>query len=405
MNLNDRIHQLFSLYPRQFWLVFFGNLLSTVGTSMIWPFMMVYASQKLDLPLTAVAGLLTINSVMSLLSSFVAGSLADRTGRRKVMIIGLLLHGIVYLFFNLASTFWAFAFLMAVSGFVNPIYRVGVDAMVADLIPQHNRPDAYALLRMGNNIGIALGPTIGGFLATQSYTIVFFCAAAGLIFYGLLTLFFSKETLVKSVENTSTNAEKLGGYDRVLRDSQFLTICIAFTVISIASSLVFVLLSVYTKTQFAIPENEFGFIMATNAAMVILFQVIVTRIAKRFSPYPVMVLGAFLYSLGVGSMALWSSTPAFIVGIIIMTSGELLLVPTTTTLIANLAPQDMRGRYMSVYGLTWGIASGIGPVMGGFLNDQIAPVSIWYGGFIIGMSGMLLFAILAVRQKKTVQSV
>ncbi len=370
---------------------------------MIWPFLMVYASQKLDMPLTAVAGLLTINAVMGLLSSFVAGSLADRTGRRKVMIIGLLLHGIVYLFFNLAETFWAFAILMAVSGFVNPIYRVGVDAMVADLIPQQTRPDAYALLRMGNNVGIALGPTIGGFLATQSYTIVFFCAAAGLIFYGLLTLFFSKETLVKSAAMNSTEKEKFGGYGRVLQDKQFLTICIAFCVISIASSLVFVLLAVYTKTQFAIPESEFGFVMATNAVMVILFQVIVTRIAKRFPPYPVMVIGAFLYSLGIGSMAFMSSAPAFMLSMVIMTSGELLLVPTTTTLIANLAPQDMRGRYMSVYGLTWGIASGIGPVLGGFLNDQIAPVSIWYGGFLIGMIGMGLFFVLAMRQRKTVQ--
>ena len=80
---------------------------------------------------------------------------------------------------------------------------------------------------------------------------------------------------------------------------------------------------------------------------------------------------------------------------VVMTIGELIIVPTSSTYIANLAPVDMRGRYMSFYALTWGVAAGIGPVFGGFLNDIIGPKAIWLGGAVAGGLGVFFFLILA----------
>jgi MFS family permease len=82
---------------------------------------------------------------------------------------------------------------------------------------------------------------------------------------------------------------------------------------------------------------------------------------------------------------------------VVMTIGELIIVPTSSTYIANLAPVDMRGRYMSFYTLTWGVASGIGPVFGGFLSDLFGPKAIWIGGAIAGGMGVVFFQILARR--------
>lgn len=395
-----RLNQLRSFYPNQFWLLFIGNLISTIGTSMIWPFMMIYASEQLDLPLTAVTSLLTLNSAMSLLASFAAGSLTDRVGRRGVMIVGLALHGVTYFFYTMADNIAMFALLMAVSGFVSPVYRIGVDAMIADLIPQEKRVDAYALQRMGHNFGIAIGPSIGGFLASQSYAITFSFAAAGLIIYSLLTLLFVKETRPALEPAASMIKERFGGYGKVLKDRMFMAISVGFTINTIGASMVFVLLSVYAKSQFGIPENQYGFITATNALIVVLFQVLVTRVSRRYPSYRVMTLGSLFYSLGVGSVALGGSFWAFWASMVIMTAGELLLVPTTTTEVANLAPADMRGRYMSVYGLSWGIASGVGPLFGGFLSDTIAPRAMWVGGALIGLLSVSLFAYLALRQHR-----
>jgi MFS family permease len=307
----------------------------------------------------------------------------------------------VYLFFTQADTLGIFALLMAVSGFVSPIYRVGVDAMVADLIPQEKRIDAYALLRMSHNLGVAIGPSIGGFLATRSYNIIFACAAAGLFLFSLLTVLFVKETRPAEPETGTKVKEKFGGYGKVLKDKVFMAISTGFTINTIGASMVFVLLAVYAKEQFGVPENQFGFIMASNAALVVLFQVLVTRFSKNFPPYRVMALGSFFYCLGIGSVALGSGFLGFLVSMVIMTIGELLLVPTTTTQVANLAPKEMRGRYMSIYGLSWGVASGIGPVFGGFLSDTISPRATWYGGALIGLVSVAVFVLLALYRRNT----
>ncbi len=383
-------------YPGQFWLIFWGTLFSVIGMSMIWPFMTLYASQKLELPLTTIASLMTLNSAMALVASFVAGPLTDRFGRRSIVIIGMAIHGLIYFSYIFAESLPAFIILTSLSGFINPLYQVGLDAMIADLIPDEKRADAYALIRMSNNVGVALGPSIGGFAAVTSYTVPFACAAIGLLGYSLMFALRAKETLPVAVEKAR---EKLGGYGRILKDGLFLRICASFTISIIASSMIFVLLAVYVKDQYGIPESRYGFIMAANAATVVLFQVLVTNFAKRFNPYRVLVAGALIYSVGVGSISLGHSFWSFFASVVFLTFGEMLLFPTTTTLVANLAPADMRGRYMSLYGLSYGVAYGIGPLIGGLLNDYVAPVAIWYGGGLIGLVSVLILIGLAARQK------
>jgi len=104
---------------------------------------------------------------------------------------------------------------------------------------------------------------------------------------------------------------------------------------------------------------------------------------------PLLAAGSLFYALGVGSVALGRSFPTFLFSMVLLTLGEMLMIPTATTLTANLAPPTARGRYMSVYGLTWGIGFGVGPVIGGLLHDRVGPAAIWWGG-----AGMALLAVL-----------
>jgi MFS family permease len=109
-------------------------------------------------------------------------------------------------------------------------------------------------------------------------------------------------------------------------------------------------------------------------------------------------LGAGLYAVGIGSVALGHGFWAFVASMVVVSLGEVVLVPTATTLIANLAPPAMRARYMSVYGQSWSISHGFGPVVGGFLNDQVAPRAMWLGGLGWGALAFALFASLAHRR-------
>jgi len=143
--------------------------------------------------------------------------------------------------------------------------------------------------------------------------------------------------------------------------------------------------------------------MAVNALMVIFFQYAVTRITRRHPPLPVMAVGALLYAAGIGGMALSRAFPHFALSMAVMTLGELVIIPTSTTFAANLAPARLRARYMSFYNLGWGISHGFGPVVGGILNDAIAPVAIWWGGMAWSLAGALMFLLIQRRSKARVE--
>jgi MFS family permease len=372
----------------------FGVFLSTAGASMIMPFMMIYVSEKLGLPLSTVVTLITINAGTGLLSSFIAGTLADKIGRKVVMVISLAANGIIYLFMMRADSYAAFAFLMFLTGLVNPLYQVGADAMLADLIPAEKRNDAYAINRILNNAGFSIGPAVGGFIAALSYDFAFYGAAAGMITYSLLLLFLARETLVKT--NSATLAKNPdGGYAQVFRDRGYLAFVLTLGGGLIAPGMLWVLLAVYAKTNYALPESQFGWIPTTNALMCVFVQYFVTLITRRYRPLPVAAVGMFIYAIGVGSVALMSNFWGFWLSMVILTFGELTVVPTASTYVANISPSNLRGRYMSVYWLAWGISRGGAPLIGGWLNDNISPHSIWIGGLVIGLAsaaGLLLLS-------------
>ncbi len=388
MRLIAAIKKLYNEYPPQYWLMITGVVLSTAGGSMIWPFLIIYASGKLNMPLSKVAALISINAGTGLIFSLIAGTLADKIGRKVVMNFSLTVNGIAYFLLMYAHTYPQFAGLMVLVGLSNPLYQVGADAMLADMVPSEKRADAFTINRIANNAAFAMGPAIGGFLATRSYNLAFYCAGIGFISYSVLLFFLAKETLIATPENEETPSgidEVIQSFSRVGRDKTFMTFVVAVSVGLIAPTLLWILLPVYSKTNYGIPENLYGWIPTTNGLMCVLVQYPVTRITRRYRILSVLAVGMFIYALGVGSVAFMSGFWGFWISMVILTFGELTLVPTASKYVADLAPADLRGRYMAIYWLGWGLARTISPIIGGFINDNIAPQAIWIAGLLFGL--------------------
>lgn len=384
-------------YPSGFWLLFWGTWISATGGSMVWPFLTLYLRQRLATPLTQITLLLTLNAVTGLVTAAIAGLVVDRFGRKGAMVVGLLGSGLAMLGMIPAASLLAWAALMALMGGFGPIYRVGGDAMVADLIEPSRRASAYALLRMIANLGVAVGPAIGGFIVSVSYSVAFVLGGLAQILFALLVLLRAPETR-PSREEVPGPLRMERGYEGILRDRPFLAFCGFYTLAGMAYALMMVLLPVYVKENFGVPERLYGFIMTTNAAMVVGLQVGITRLTGRFRELSVLAAGALFYALGVGSVAFGRSFPAFLFSMVLLTIGEMLMIPTATTWTANRAPSEARGRYMSVYGLTWGVGLGLGPVIGGLLHDGLGPTAIWWGGAGMALLSALGFLGLAMRR-------
>ena len=384
-------------FPRQFWLVGLGVLLSSAGSSMIWPFQLIYVSRALGVQLSTVATLITLSSGIGLVVSFAGGFIADKVGRKPVMLAAQAAHGCAYLLMSLSHSYLGFLIPMTIMATAMPMYAVGSDAMMADLLPVEQRTDGYSVLRMINNAGIAIGPAIGGFIVSHSYALAFHLAAVCMCTYSLMLLVFARETLDRSAAQPRER-ESFGGYQRVLKDRFFLVFVLIVSVGMIAPLMMWTLLAVYTKLNFGLPEYLYSWIPITNALMCVFVQYFVTHVSRRHRPMPTLAVGMLVYALGVGSVGWMSSFGGFIVSMIVLTFGELILVPTSTTYVANRAPADLRGRYMSLYWVTWGLSRAVAPMIGGLLNDRISPRAVWHGGLLIGLASAFALALLARRQ-------
>jgi len=405
MRLIQSFKTFYHQYPRQYWLMITGIVISTAGGSMILPFLVIYAGNKLNMPLSTVAALISINAGTGLISSFIAGTLADKIGRKAVMVFSLAVNGIAYLLLIGAENYLQFAGLMMMIGASNPLYQVGADAMLADMIPSEQRTDAYAITRIANNAAFAVGPAMGGFLATRSYNLAFYGASIGFITYSLLLFFQARETLVVAGQPASsarlTRQDVFQSYSRVFQNRSFIIFVGLVSLGLIAPTMLWILMPVYAKTNFGIPEALYGWIPTTNAIMCVFIQYFVTHITRRYNTLPVVGVGILIYALGTGSVALMSHFWGFWLSMVVLTFGELTVVPTASKYVADIAPADLRGRYMSIHWLGWGLARTLSPIIGGALNDNISPHAIWIGGLLIGLTsvfGIFLFYGLSASQ-------
>ncbi len=388
-------------YPRQFWLLLWGTLITRAGVSMTWPFVTIFITQKLGVPLAVATLLLTVQSIFSIAGMAVIGPLMDRFGRKGAMVAAQFIVAAMLIGMGLSEQLGIWIVLMAIYGAIFPVFITGTNTMVADLVEEETRTSAYALTRMSANFGIAVGPIIGGIVALHSIETVYFITATIQLVVGGLMVVFIAETIPKQkIENSDSPTES--GYRFLLRDRTFLSFGLAYILVQIGYTQMFMLLPIYSSENFGLQPEHYSLLFTVNASMVVLLQYSITLITMRYRVLPTIAVGALFYALGIGSVALGSTLPAFLLSMAVMTIGELIIAPTATAYVARIAPLEMRARYMGIFGIAFPVAMGIGPVIGGYLSDNISPVAIWYGAGLAALVGAAVFLMLARREQDTV---
>ena len=380
-------------YPRQFWLLMAGSLIFTTGASLVWPFLSIYIQEKLDIPLRYSTLLISLRAVSGIIASFFfAGTFADRFGRRFLILASLCGGFIYYVGLKQADQLWHFSLLMIFWGILDIFYPVGINAMIADLIPQENRLEAYSVLRVVYNSGYAVGPILGGIMAAKSYDRIFIVAAIGYAVSFLIMFFFTKETLKEENRMPPANGSNaFSGISVVMKDKLYVTSVFLNGMIYITSAGVFNLLSLYAGQNFGIPENQISYVFTVNALMCVTLQLPVIRMIRGKRPLALMSISGFLYALSVSSIALVDQVWWYCLCMAVMTTGELIMSPTMSDIAANLAPADARGRYMSVLSLARPFGQGVGPAFLGFVNDMISPRMMWVSGAMFAAAACAAF--------------
>jgi MFS family permease len=380
MSMRNYLRSLDPQLARDVYVLEAGALVNSFGNGVVLPFLLIYLHNVRGIPF-GLAGLAAAEqSAAALASGFLAGTLSDRIGAKRVLLGALAVMTVAFALMPAIRVAWHAFAIYALWGLGSGSFWPAQSALLAGLTPAQRRAPAYALQRLAMNAGVALGGVAAGLIASVrhpgSFTVLFVVDCATFVAYMLV---------LARVRSPELHEERLGGSWRaVARDRVFA----AFTALNAAFmaaaiSLMVELLPAFAKNVTHVNEREVGIVFALDAVGVTLFQLPVVKLAegrRRMRGLAAMGVLWAVSLLSVWGAGEWlRTTTAFAplaAAMLVFAVGECLHGAIHAPLSVDLAPPQMLGRYVAAASLSWQIGWIIGPAGGGFLL-QHAPLLLW----------------------------
>jgi MFS family permease len=397
-----RLRNFFGQYPGQFWVLVLGTFIDRLGGALLFPFFTLYVTKKFNAGMTQVGIIFAIFSLSSVVGSFIGGSLSDRLGRKGVLLTGLITSALASLLMGVVSRIEIFYLITVMVGLLSNSAGPAQQAMVADLLPREKQAEGFGILRVAINLSASIGPMIGGLLAAHSYMLLFASDALTSLLTAAIVYFTLTESRPKTKKRQQSNSKRkrFGGYIIVLRDQALVWFLIASMLVVVVFIQRNTTLAVFLRDIHNITEQGFGYLLSLSAVMVVLLQFPITRWIKRYRPLMVMAAGTLLYAIGFMMYGFVNTYYHFILAIMIITIGEMLVSPVAQAIVARMAPEDMRGRYMAVFNFCWIVPIAFGPLLAGLVMDFADPNYVWYAAGLLGLIAGALFCALERQSKR-----
>ena len=375
--------------PRGAWILFFGTFLNKFGTFVV-PFLAIYLT-RLGYSADQAGLAIAAYGVGALGACLVGGRLADRFGRRQTIVLSMFSAALAMLALSRARSLPCIVFCSALAGLTGELYRPAGSALLADLVPAGQRVTAFAAYRIAFNAGWMFGPATAGLLAKHSFTWLFVGDAATSVLYGLVACF----ALPSGLRGSTVASSWLETF-RVVRDNARLRQVLAASLaIGVVFVQVFSSMSVeLTRSGFS--PSAYGLVISMNGALVVLCELPLTTITRRFPARRVMALGFLLIGLGFASNILPRTLPLLVLTTGLFTLGEMISFPIAGAYVADLAPAQQRGLYLGTYSMVWSLAGVCGPSAGLGLFSA-SPSLLWSA---CGLMGLLAARIISADPRR-----
>ncbi len=402
-----RIFETYSGLPRDIYVLFVARVVNSMG-SFVFPFLTLLLTKRLGLSPAEAGIVLLVSSVTFVPGSLIGGRLADRVGRKKVLVVASLSAAALFV----PCAFLGNSPLVAVfiigadffSGMTNP----AINALLVDRTHPDRRQAAFSLLYLGHNMGFAVGPILAGFLFNHAMPLLFLGDAATTIIAMALVIVFvqeskpDREEMERAGRINPHELPETGGLLGVLIRRPFL---VAFMV------LVMILNFVYSQVTFALPiqfTNVFadqgpvfyGIIMTTNAIVVTTLTTPIIALTRRIRPVHNLIIVGVLYTLGFGMVRFIHTLPLFIISTVIWTVGEVIGATNINVYVANHTPASHRGRMNSVVPILMGAGFALGPMLVGIFMEHNPAETVWTLEAALAVIGTAALFVLAITERR-----
>ncbi|CAM5609726.1 MFS transporter [Streptomyces spiroverticillatus] len=330
------------------------------------------------------AGLVAaLHGLGGVVSSLVAGVMADRLGRRPTMLIAQTSTAFSVALLGFMEHPIAIAGVAFLVGMASNASRPAVQAMMADIVKPEDRVRAFSLNYWAINLGFAISSAGAGFLAEYSYQ-------AGFLIEAAMTLACAVVVFVKLPESRPerTTAQKAAepsvGLGTVLRDGRFMSVVGLSFLVALIFQQGYVALPVAMGTD-GFSSSDFGAAIAVNGVLIVALQIPVTRFIEHRDPRRLLVVSSLLAGYGFGLTAFAGSLGVYVLTVCVWTLAEIINSPIQTGLVVRLSPVHGRGRYQGMYTMSWAVAALTAPLMGGYVIDRFGSEWLWGACAVIGM--------------------
>jgi predicted MFS family arabinose efflux permease len=375
------------LFARAFRLVWGGDvdrplrpvlavgLVGSAAGSSVWTFVGIWAIRKLGAGQSTVGLVFLVSALVGIAAGYLGGHLSDHLGRRPLILVSWGCQAVLLLCFLAAGGNEAVGLaLICLGGLFFQLGSAANQAMIADLVPPARHESAYAAVRVASNLGITIGPPLGGLMIALGSWPALFAGGAVVAFTGfvLALRFLPRRGPYAPAEPPTRHSLRV-----ILADRPFLLFMLssAFAWLVYVSFEIVLPISLVEGHGFA--PSTWGFIVVVNPLVVTLFQL---RLTQRLRTVPAalkLAVGLPLMGLPFLFLSVADAVPAVMLMILVFVLGEMLWVPTSQAIVAGLAPDDIRGAYMGAFGSTAAVGFALAPLLGLQVRQSFGDTALW----------------------------
>jgi MFS family permease len=379
--------------PLALWLLIIGMAVNVTGSSFLWPLNTIYIHDYLGKSLSIAGIVLMLNSGASVIGNLLGGNLFDKIGGYKSILLGIWITLLALIGLSIWHDWPEYIIFQIIIGFGTGIIFPPMYAMAGTVWKEGGRKSFNALY-VAQNLGVAIGAALGGLVADYSFQLIFLANTLMYVIFLLIAVFGYKGIATgESIRSNSNEAQAVGKSRKNIQ--ALMILCTGYLLCWVAYVQWQTTIASFTQ-QIHISLTQYSLLWTINGALIVIGQPLLQGVLKRFTSslklQMLIGIGIFIISFIVAGKA--SAFSGFLVGMIILTIGEMFIWPAVPTVAFNLAPKGREGFYQGIVNSTATGGRMIGPILGGLLVDLSSMSTLFIvliGLFLIAIITTLLY--------------